>query len=135
MGTWTAYLVSTPNGEIVRGVDRYDWHPNKPIDFAWQYGEEAEEIIPGFTWWWSASPFPGWAGGIIRMVWPACREFVDVGRYGETAVSNGFWPFLGGTEFDTVIEVSVALLYQHGWARYEFLALDDWAEEDWDNRG
>jgi hypothetical protein len=115
VGTWTAQLVSGPDGEFVRGVDRYDWHPNKPIDLAWKYGEEAEEVIPGFTWWWTRSPLPGWVAEAVRFLWPASREFIDVGSWGETAVSNGFWPFIGGTEFDTVIEFPTSLLHRFRW--------------------
>jgi len=132
VGTWTAQLVSTSEGqEVVRGVDRYDWHPNKPLDLAWEYGEDAEEIVPGFTWWWSPTPLPGLVGKILRIVWPACREFIDVGRYGKTAVSNGFWPFLGGTEFDTVIEFSTELIC---WALYEVWARRE-ESNGWDDQG
>lgn len=120
VGGWTAYLVSTPQGEVIRGVDRYDWHANKPVNMAWDYEddveeEEEEEVVPGFTWWWSPTSIPGWIAQVVRVIWPATREYVDIGHTGKMAISNGLWPWLGGTEFDTVIEFPAHWLLEEDW--------------------
>ena len=118
VGTMTFHLDQVEGGVHVVGVDRYDWHPNRflcPECGAWGY-----DIIDGVCdycgtdatgdWWWSPTSLPGWVAKALRAIWPACRPYVEVGECGRLAVSNGFWPWLGGTEFDSVLDVPLGIL-------------------------
>lgn len=113
VGTWSAQLLTLEDGRtVIYGVDRYDWHQSRfvcPACGRWGYDIQDgvcsscdSHAVPG--WWWTPTSIPGRIAVILRHLWPGCREYVDVGRDGFLAVSNGFWPWIGGTEFDTVLE-------------------------------
>ena len=117
------WLVGTMTWEIVEsrvvGTDRYDWHQNRlfcPVCGGWDI-EDGEcvwcEVRAVRDWWWSPTPFPGIIARVLRAVWPACREYVAVGDNGRLAVSNGFWPFLGGREFDSLVDVPMECLPEY----------------------
>jgi len=118
VGTMTFEVVDTPAGCRVVGIDCYDWHPNRfscPRCGAWGYdieggvcqwcGAEAVE-----DWWWTTTPLPGWVASVLRAAWPACRPYVEIGDTGRLAVSNGFWPWIGGREFCSVLDVPLGVL-------------------------
>jgi len=119
VGTATYEAEQDDRGITFRGADKYDWHPNRLVCLdcgAWGMdilfdgeehycGECGSSHIEG-EWWWSPTALPGWVAKVVRFIWPEAREFIDVGDTGKTAISNGFWPFLGGTDFWSRFQVS-----------------------------
>lgn len=118
VGTFTWSITDAPGGKVMYGVDRYDWHANRfycPNCGAWGY-----DIEDGYCqycgaaaepdWWWSPTLIPSIVAKTMRAIWPACRDYIDIGDMGTLAISNGFWPFIGGTEFDTIIIRRIGLL-------------------------
>ena len=121
VGTMTYRTAPGANGGLrVYGVDRYDWHPNRLVCQecgAWGLDVTATEcLVCGSSavhgeWWWSPTAIPGLVARILRLVWPEARDYIAVGDTGHLAISNGFWPFLGGKEFESILDVELNVPY------------------------